>query len=424
MKCIRLLDVIVVATLLTFVFHFFWILVPQDIVLTSKELQSQKSRARLLKLLSAQGNFTKLHQVVEQCLVENGDGIKATRLGECNLRLQYPNGTENSWVYRRPESGVQVREAKSLSWDYNLCTLMKFWEKAKTRPTVVTQELFDCYLKEEIPMRILYHFVSREHCKDTEVCFQRVRRFLPKKQPFAPGQAGHCALVGNAASLISNVTFGEEIDAHDTVIRINDARTGDKYLKWTGQKTTFRFVNERVTKSLLPFIRKTPIMNETIVLRRALGGSTLKRLKAGSMGNAIYVSPMTEEGSGLEADHLLGYSSGFLALNFAFSICKSVDIYGFSIDPGPQPSWQRYFSGPKFGHMPLTNRAYFLLLECLQVVRLKSAEHIFNGRKTTLPAAEVIQYLHTVSKAYQEERGVEEDPIKHCHDYTVASSTY
>lgn len=62
-------------------------------------------------------------------------------------------------------------------------------------------------------------------------------------------------------------------------------------------------------------------------------------LQAGIMGNTIYVSPITEVGSELEADHLLGYSSGFLALNFAISICESVDMYGFSVEPGTQSSW-------------------------------------------------------------------------------------
>ena len=45
---------------------------------------------------------------------------------------------------------------------------------------------------------------------------------LPSKPPFWPRQFRTCAVVGNSGDLLKT-KFGEEIDAHDAVIRDNEA---------------------------------------------------------------------------------------------------------------------------------------------------------------------------------------------------------
>lgn len=65
----------------------------------------------------------------------------------------------------------------------------------------------------------------RGDCTRIDTCVSRVRHFLPDQQYFTPGQARTCALVGNSANLMSNISFADEIDSHDLVIRVNDART-------------------------------------------------------------------------------------------------------------------------------------------------------------------------------------------------------
>ncbi|XP_075486360.1 sialyltransferase-like protein 2, partial [Primulina tabacum] len=54
------------------------------------------------------------------------------------------------------------------------------------------------------------------------------------------------------------------------------------------------------------------------------------------------------------------------ALEFALSICDTVDMYGFTVDPGYK-EWTRYFSESRQGHTPLHGRAYYQMMECLGV---------------------------------------------------------
>lgn len=86
--------------------------------------------------------------------------------------------------------------------------------------------------------------------------------------------------------------------------------------------------------------------------------------------------------------------TGLKALEFALSICDSVDMYGFTVDPGYK-EWlvnadlhivtvynsglqfclqlellsfrTRYFSEVRKGHTPLHGRAYYQMMECLGV---------------------------------------------------------
>jgi hypothetical protein len=58
-----------------------------------------------------------------------------------------------------------------------------------------------------------------------------------------PRLYGSCALVGNARSLLGAAN-GDEIDAHDAVMRINQATTLG-FEPFVGNKTTWRLVNRK-----------------------------------------------------------------------------------------------------------------------------------------------------------------------------------
>ncbi|KAJ6908859.1 hypothetical protein NC652_019962 [Populus alba x Populus x berolinensis] len=63
--------------------------------------------------------------------------------------------------------------------------------------------------------------------------------------------------------------------------------------------------------------------------------------------------------------------TGLKALEFALSICESVDMYGFTVDPGYK-EWTRYFSESRQGHTPLHGRAYYQMMECLGLIKIHS----------------------------------------------------
>jgi hypothetical protein len=104
--------------------------------------------------------------------------------------------------------------------------------------------------------------------------------------------------------------------------------------------------------------------------------------------NPVYLMLGTSFGSSAKG-------TGLKALEFALSICDSVDMYGFTVDPGYKEwlvtinlmlinckaCWlvffllpvdtmcfrTRYFSESRKGHTPLHGRAYYQMMECLGV---------------------------------------------------------
>ncbi|KAI4343565.1 hypothetical protein L6164_010899 [Bauhinia variegata] len=63
--------------------------------------------------------------------------------------------------------------------------------------------------------------------------------------------------------------------------------------------------------------------------------------------------------------------TGLKALEFALSMCDSVDMFGFTVDPGYK-EWTRYFSESRQGHTPLYGRAYYQMMECLGLIKIHS----------------------------------------------------
>lgn len=61
-----------------------------------------------------------------------------------------------------------------------------------------------------------------EKCHNKSLCEEELQLVLPAKPPFKPRQFATCAVVGNSGDLLLT-EFGPEIDAHDAVIRDNEA---------------------------------------------------------------------------------------------------------------------------------------------------------------------------------------------------------
>ena len=60
----------------------------------------------------------------------------------------------------------------------------------------------------------------------------------------SPQRYATCAVVGNSG-IVLNRTYGEEIDRHDMVLRLNNARTHG-FEKHVGVKTTIAFMNSNI----------------------------------------------------------------------------------------------------------------------------------------------------------------------------------
>lgn len=61
-----------------------------------------------------------------------------------------------------------------------------------------------------------------DRCHNKSSCEDELQLVLPNKPPFKPRQFATCAVVGNSGDLLL-AKFGSEIDAHEVVLRDNEA---------------------------------------------------------------------------------------------------------------------------------------------------------------------------------------------------------
>mmetsp|Transcript_30675 Transcript_30675/g.57767 ORF Transcript_30675/g.57767 Transcript_30675/m.57767 type:complete len:418 (+) Transcript_30675:254-1507(+) len=159
-----------------------------------------------------------------------------------------------------------------------------------------------------------------------------------------------CAMVGNAGGLRWS-SFGQAIDSHDVVLRLNQAPTNRQYRKFVGSKTTFRMMNRNsvsVYSTGAYMERAFPLENGvTLVVSRIPGPmfeKLNKRMKAERPDvSVLYLSShvinlaraiMTAYRIKLcDAGHgpFLGGtapSSGGLGVLMLMHMCQSVSVYG------------------------------------------------------------------------------------------------
>ena len=238
----------------------------------------------------------------------------------------------------------------------------KFWASSKENPRCLKpglrqNSLLSCLKRtlQTVPMRLTQ--LDTDSMRKIK-CSNDVFRFLPQTTKLP--QFGTCAVVGNAPSLLK-FSFGEEIDAHDAVFRINLAPT-KSYEKHVGSRTTVRVLNSQVTRSsrdsatLLNIDEKS---NPSLFVVRHLFGfetainacATIEKvlrecssfdlaMKKRNMTGNVYINhPIFVELGLMEISRLvlnkptkLSFSSGTLTALVAMELCKKVTLYEVATD--------------------------------------------------------------------------------------------
>ncbi|KAI3947358.1 hypothetical protein MKW92_015447, partial [Papaver armeniacum] len=191
--------------------------------------------------------------------------------------------------------------------------------------------------------------------KNMTLCMEKLSLVLPERPPFVPRQIGRCAVVGNSGDLLKT-KFGKEIDGYDAVIRENGAPI-QNYTEYVGKKSTFRLLNRGSSKALDKVVELDESRKEVLIVKTTIHDTMSKMIQEIPIDNPVYLMLGASFGSAAKG-------SGLKALEFAISICDSVDKYGFTVDPG-YTEWTRYFSESRKGHSPLHGRAYYQMMECL-----------------------------------------------------------
>ncbi|XP_030940945.1 sialyltransferase-like protein 2 isoform X1 [Quercus lobata] len=299
-----------------------------------------------------------------KCVSANGLGLQALS-GEdyCKVTIKFPSDTIPKW--KDPKTG----ELEGLSFDFDLCEAVATWEQVRNSSTILTKEFIDALPNgwEDYAWRRINKGVLLNHCKNKTLCMEKLSLVLPETPPYLPRQFGRCAVIGNSGDLLK-AKFGREIDGYDVVIRENGAPI-QNYSDHVGKKSTFRLLNRGSAKALdkvveLDDMGSAERRKEVLIVKTTIHDIMNKMIREVPIKNPIYLMLGGSFGSAAKG-------TGLKALEFALSICESVDMYGFTVDPGYK-EWTRYFSESRQGHTPLHGRAYYQMMECLGLIKIHS----------------------------------------------------
>ncbi|CAN6451044.1 unnamed protein product [Victoria cruziana] len=272
--------------------------------------------------------------------------------------MQFPHDTLPKW--RDPKSG----ELEGLSYVFNLCEALATWEQVRNSTTILTKEFIDTFPNgwEEYAWRRINKGILLNKCENKTLCMEKLALVLPETPPFVPRHFGRCAVIGNSGDLLQT-SFGEEIDGYDAVVRENGAPI-ENYTKYVGNKRTFRLLNRGSAKALDKVAELDGTGKEVLIIKTTIHDIMSKMIREVPIQNPVYLMLGASFGSSAKG-------TGLKALEFALSVCDSVDMYGFTVDPGYK-EWTRYFSESRQGHTPLQGRAYYQMMECLGLVKIHS----------------------------------------------------
>lgn len=191
---------------------------------------------------------------------------------------------------------------------------------------------------------------------------EKLSLVLPERPPLFPRQYGRCAVIGNSGDLLKT-KFGDEIDSYEAVFRENGAPI-QNYTEFVGSKSTFRLLNRGSAKALDKVAELYERGKEVLIVKTTIHDIMNKMIREVPILNKVYLMLGASFGSAAKG-------TGLKALEFALSICDTVDMYGFTVDPGYK-EWTRYFSESRQGHTPLQGRAYYQMMECLGLIKIHS----------------------------------------------------
>lgn len=295
----------------------------------------------------------------QKCVRANGLGLQAVRgRDNCEVSLQFPGETVPKW--KDPKTG----ELEGLSFDFNLCEAVATWEQVRNSTTVLTREYIDALPNgwKEYAWQRINKGVLLNQCENKTLCIEKLSLVLPDSPPYTPRQFSRCAVIGNSGDLLKN-KFGEEIDSYDAVVRENGAPI-ENFTEYVGTKSTFRLLNRGSAKALDKVAELYDKGKEVLIIKTTIHDIMNKMIREVPILNPIYLMLGASFGSAAKG-------TGLKALEFALSICDTVDMYGFTVDPGYK-EWTRYFSESRQGHTPLQGRAYYQMMECLGLIKIHS----------------------------------------------------
>eukprot|EP00252_Welwitschia_mirabilis_P001267 TRINITY_DN11160_c0_g1_i1.p1 TRINITY_DN11160_c0_g1~~TRINITY_DN11160_c0_g1_i1.p1 ORF type:complete len:468 (-),score=57.74 TRINITY_DN11160_c0_g1_i1:28-1431(-) len=318
---------------------------------------------------------------IQKCVKRNGLGLEAHIVDHCKIIFAYPAGTNSTWY------NEQFKIYEPLEYTFDVCDAIVLWEQYRNMTTILTREYLDArpegwitYAAKRIAQ------LGADKCYNKSLCEEFLNLVLPTKPPFYPRQFGTCAVVGNSGDLLKN-EFGEEIDAHEVVIRDNEAPVNEKYAKHVGLKRDFRLIVRGVARNLPKVVNGS--VDEVQIIKSVIHKDFNAMIK--ELPNPVYLFQGIVLRRGAKG-------TGMKSIELALSMCDSIDIYGFTVDPG-YTEWTRYFSTPRKGHNPLQGRAYYQLLECLGVIRIHSPMR--EERKqdwSVIPSRSMISEAHSAVK--------------------------
>lgn len=303
-------------------------------------------------LQSLQGDFQK-------CVSANGLGLQAFSKGDyCQVTMKFPSDTIPKW--KDPKTG----ELEGVSYDFNICEAVATWEQVRNSTTILTREFIDSLPNgwEDYAWRRINKGQLLNRCKNKRLCMEKLSLVLRETPPYFPREFGRCAVIGNSGDLLKT-KFGKEIDTYNAVFRENGAPI-QNYTEYVGSKSTFRLLNRGSAKALDKVVELDESRKEVLIVKTTIHDIMNQMIREIPIKNPVYLMLGASFGSAAKG-------TGLKALEFALSICDSVDMYGFTVDPGYK-EWTRYFSESRQGHTPLHGRAYYQLMECLGLIKIHS----------------------------------------------------
>ncbi|XP_068666849.1 sialyltransferase-like protein 4 [Aristolochia californica] len=354
------------------------------------------SREDLRVLESLQSEF-------RQCVRENGLGLQAlSGSNYCQVIMQFPINTVSKWT------DPVTNQPEGLSFEFNICEALATWEQVRNSTTILTKEFIDALPNgwQEYAWRRINKGIFLNNCKNKTMCMEKLALVLPESPPYVPRQFARCAVVGNSGDLLKT-NFGDEIDGYDAVIRENGAPL-QNYTKYVGKKSTFRLLNRGSAKALDKVVELDETRREVLLVKTTIHDIMNKMIREIPIDNPVYLMLGASFGSAAKG-------TGLKALEFALSICDSVDMYGFTVDPGYK-EWTRYFSESRKGHTPLHGRAYYQMMECLGLIKIHSPMRAdFNREVKWVPSKSILHAALVASEKVLRRVGAgTSDPLRAC----------
>ncbi|KVH99014.1 Glycosyl transferase, family 29 [Cynara cardunculus var. scolymus] len=255
----------------------------------------------------------------EKCVRANGLGLQAISDRDyCKVTLQYPSDTIPKW--KDPKTG----NLEGLSFEFNLCEAVATWEQVRNSTTILTKEFIDALPNgwEDYAWRRINKGIHLNNCANKTLCMEKLSLVLPETPPYVPRQFGRCAVIGNSGDLLKT-KFGKEIDSYDAVLRENGAPI-QNYTDHVGKKSTFRLLNRGSAKALDKVAELYETGKEVLIVKTTIHDIMNKMIREVPILNPIYLMLGASFGSAAKG-------TGLKALEFALSICDTVDMYGFTL---------------------------------------------------------------------------------------------